>query len=279
LISIELNKQLRRNGYWVVLGSLAVIAAIVTLIIATTSAATPERLGDYGSVIPNSSGLTMAAVALNSLLLFMIPLAVAIFAGESIAGEASWGSLRYVLARPTSRHRILVSKLVVAGALSFLAVLVVSASGLLSGVAAFGWHPLSVIDLQHASPFSSGVSTFSAIAGLGRIGLASVIVSGVMLSTFSFAFLCSVLTDRPFTAVSGGLLLTFVSRALDNIPGLHALGSWLPVTDNGTGLWTKVLFQPTELGGLAHLAVVQVVYAAAFLGIAAFYFNRKDVLS
>ena len=278
MISIELVKQLRRHGYWVVLGTLAAIAAVVTVIIATTSAATPERLGNYGSVIPNSSGFTMAAIALNSLLLFLIPLAVAIFAGESVAGEASWGSLRYLLARPTSRNRVLASK-VVAGILSLAAVLVVSAAGLLSGVAAFGWHPLSVIDLQHASPFSSGVTTFSPIAALGRIVLATVIVAGVMLSTFSFAILCSVLTDRPFSAVAGAVLLVFVSRALDNVPGLHALGPWLPITDKGTGLWTEVLFQPTGLAGLPHLAIVQVVYVVLFLGAAGFYFNRKDILS
>jgi ABC-2 type transport system permease protein len=279
LIGIELIKQLRRNGYWAVFGTLAAIAAVVTAIIASTSAATPERLGNYGSVIPNSSGFTMAAITLNALLLFLIPLAVAIFAGESVAGEASWGSLRYLSARPTSRNRVLASKVAVAGILSLAAVLIVSLAGLLSGVAAFGWHPLSVIDLQHASPFSSGVTTFSPFAALGRVVLATAIVAGVMLSTFSFAVLSSVLTDRPFAAVAGGVLLTFVSRALDNVPGLHALGPWLPITDKGSGLWTEVLFQPTDLAGLPHLALVQVVYAIAFLGAAGLYFNRKDILS
>jgi ABC-type transport system involved in multi-copper enzyme maturation permease subunit len=100
-----------------------------------------------------------------------------------------------------------------------------------------------------------------------------------MVSTFSFAILSSVLTDRPFAAVAGGVLLTFVSRALDNVPGLHALGPWLPITDKGSGLWTEVLFQPTDLAGLPHLALVQVVYAIAVLGAASLYFNRKDILS
>ena len=68
----------------------------------------------------------MAAIALNALLLFLIPLAVAIFAGESVAGEASWGSLRYLWARPTSRNRVLASKVAVAGILSLAAVLIVS---------------------------------------------------------------------------------------------------------------------------------------------------------
>jgi ABC-2 type transport system permease protein len=279
LIIIELVKQIHRIAYWVVLGTLGAITGVVTLIIATTSASTPERLGDSGSVIPNSSGFTMAAISLNALLLFLLPLAVAIFAGESVAGDASWGSLRYLLTQPVSRLRVLCSKIAVAAGFSVAAVLVVSAAGLGSGFAAFGWHPLSVIDLQHASPFASGVTTFSPDVALAKVGLASLIVAGTMLSTFGFSILCSVLTDRPFSAVAGGVLLTFVSRALDNVPGLHALGPWLPATNKGTGLWTEVFFQPADVGGLRHLAVVQIAYAAIFLVGAGFSFSRKDVLS
>jgi ABC-2 type transport system permease protein len=279
LIVIELVKQARRVATWVVLGALAAVAGVVTLIIATTSASTPERLADAGSVVPNSSGFTMAAVSLNAILLFLLPLAVAVFAGESVAGDASWGSLRYVLARPVSRLRVLGAKTAVAAGLSLAAAVVVSVAGLAFGVAAFGWHPLSVLDLQHASPFASGVTVFSPGAALARLGLATGIVAGSLVSTFAFTLLCSVLTDRPFTAVAGGVLLTFVSRALNDVPGLHALGPWLPSTDAGTGLWAQVYFQPADVAALRHLALVQLVYGAAFLVAAAVWFRRKDVLS
>ena len=279
MIVIELVKQIRRRGTWMVLGALGAVAGVVTLIIATTSASTPERLGDVGSVVPNSSGFTMAAISLNALLLFLLPLAVAIFAGESVAGEASWGSLRYLLTRPVSRLRVFGSKILVAAGFSIAAVFMVSAAGLVGGIIAFGWHPLAVIDLQHSSPFASGVTTFSPASASVKVGVATLIVAGTMLSTFAFAILCSVLTDHPFAAVAGGVLFTFVSRALDNIPGLHALGPWLPATDRGTGLWAEVFFQPADIGGLRHLAVVQVVYGAVFLLAAGLYFRRKDILS
>ncbi len=279
MIAIELTKQLRRMSLWIVFGVLGAIAVAITVIIASTSASAPERLGDNGSVVPNSSGFTMASIALNALLLFLLPLAVAIFAGESVAGDASWGSLRYVLVHPVSRARVLASKVAVAAVLSVAAVFVVGSVGLISGIVAFGWHPLSVLDLQRATPFASGVTNFSPVAALGKTGLAALIVTGTMLSTFSFTVLCSVLTDRPFTAVAGGVLLTFVSRALDNIPGLHALGPWLPATDTGTGLWTEVFFQPTDMAALRHLGLVQLVYGAVFLAGAGIYFARKDILS
>jgi len=279
LITIELVKQLRRPRAWIVLAVLAVVAMVVTLIIGLTSAGRPERIGNWGSVVPNSSGFTMGLIGLNALLLFLIPLAVAIFAGESVADEAGAGSLRYLVARPVTRERVLTSKAVVAGLFSVGAVIVVVVAGVLSGLAAFGWHPLSVLDLQHSSPFSSGLSIMTPVAALGRLGLAVAIVTVTMLSTFAFAFLCSTLTDQAFSAVAGGVLFGLVSRALDNIPGLHALSPWLPLTDKGTDVWNGVFFQPTEWNGFAHLVLVQGGYALVLLSAAFVVFRRRDILS
>lgn len=279
MISVELAKQLRRPRSWIVLAVLAAVAVLVTVIIASTSAATPERIGNWGSVVPNSSGFTMGLVGLNALLLFLIPLAVAIFAGESVAGEAGWGSLRYILARPVSRQRVLTSKAVVAGLFSVVAVAVVVAAGVLSGLVAFGWHPLSVLDLQRSTPFSTGLSTMAPAVAIGRLAAAVVVVAGTMISTFAFALFCSTLTDRAFTAVAGGVLFGLVSRSLDNIPGLHALTPWLPLTDKGTDVWNGLFFQPTDWSGLSHLALVQGVYAVVLLAAAAVVFQRRDVLS
>lgn len=279
MITVELIKQVRRPRAWIVLGVLAVVAVVVTLIIGLTSAATPERIGNWGSVVPNSSGLTMGLITLNSLLLFLIPLAVAIFAGESVAGEAGWGSLRYVLARPVSRERVLTGKIIVAAMFSLAAVVVVAVAGVLSGLVAFGWHPLAVLDLQHSTAFSSGQSTLAPTAALGRLALAVLVIAGAMLSTFAFAFLCSTLTERAFTAVAGGVLFGLVSRSLDNIPGLHALSPWLPLTDTGTDVWNGIFFQPSDWSGLPHLFVVQGAYALVLLAASVVVFRRRDVLS
>ena len=67
----------------------------------------------------------MPVIALSSTMKFFLPLAVAIFAGEAVAGEAGWGSLRYALAGSVSRSRYLFSKLVVALMFSVAAVVLV----------------------------------------------------------------------------------------------------------------------------------------------------------
>lgn len=70
-----------------------------------------------------------------------------------------------------------------------------------------------------------------------------------------------------------------MSRALDNVPGLHALGPWLPMTDSGTTLWVGWFLPSMDLGAVGHLALIQLVYGTRF-GVAAWVrFTRADVLS
>jgi ABC-2 type transport system permease protein len=279
VIGVELSKQARRPRGWVTLAVLAAIAVVLTVVIGISRAGIAERVGDWGSVVSNTSGLTMPLVALSAMLLFLLPLAVAIFAGETVAGEASWGSLRYLLARPVRRWRVLGAKAAVAAAFSVAAVLLAVLVSLATGVMAFGWHPLTMIDLQHSSPFVVASATLKPFTALAHLGLATAYVLGTLTSTFAFAFMLSTLTVRPFSAVAGGVGLGLVSRALDNVPGLHALSPWLPVTDSGTSLWTGFFTSPMQTAGVAHVLEVQAAYTAAFLTVAIVRFARSDVLS
>ncbi len=278
-IAVEFTKQARRPRGFVTLGVIALLTAVLTLVIGVSRATIAERVGDWGSVVSNTSGLTMPLIALSATLLFLLPLSVAIFAGECVAGEAAWGSLRYVLAQPVARWRVLGAKAALAAAFSVAAVLIVVLVSLVTGVIAFGWHSLTVVDLQHTSPFVVASATFSPVTALARIGLATAFVLGTLTSTFAFALMLSTFTVRPFSAVAGGVGLSLFSRALDNVPGLHALSPWLPVTDSGTTLWTGFFTRPMHTAGIAHVLEVQAGYTAAFLAVAVARFARADVLS
>jgi ABC-2 type transport system permease protein len=279
VIAIELAKQARRPRAWVTLLAMGAIPIVLTVIIGATRPTIAERFGDFGSVVTDTSGLTMPVIALSAMLLFVLPLAVAIFAGECVAGEASWGSLRYLLARPVPRWRVLGAKAAVAGLYSSAAVLVVVLASLAAGSLAFGVHPLTVLDLQHTTPFIVASARFQPLTAVARLALATAYVLGTLTSTFAFALLLSTLSVRPFSAVAGAVGLGLFSRALDNIPGLHALSPWLPMTDTGSSLWTGFFTQPMQTGGIAHVMAVQAGYTALFLGAALLRFTRADVLS
>jgi ABC-2 type transport system permease protein len=279
VLAVELAKQRGRPRGRVMLAGVAAIAAGLTLVIGVSRPTIAERVGDWGSVVTSSSGLTLPLISLSAMLLFLFPLAVAIFAGEPVAGEASWGSLRYLLARPVPRWRVLTAKAVVAAAYSLCAVILAVAVSLGTGVLAFGWHPLTVLDLQHTTPFIVASARLAPLAATGQLALATGYVICTLSSTFAFALLLSTFTVRPFSAVAGGVGLGLFSRALDNIPGLHALSPWLPVTDSGTTLWTGFFTSPVQTAGMAHVLEVQAGYTALFLAAALRRFTRADVLS
>ena len=278
MIGVELTRQCRRAMGWVALGATAAVPALLTVVIGLTRPAVPERVGNWASVVTDTSGLTVPLIALSVSQLFLLPLVVSVFAGEAVAGEGAWGSLRYVLARPVSRTRVLACKALVAAAFSLAAVGAAAGSGLAAGVLAFGWRPLTVLDLEHTTVFAIAAATFGPAEALARIGAAAALVACGLASTFAFALLLSTLTSRPFGAAAGGVGLGLVSRALDNVPGLHALGPWLPLTDAGSTAWTGLFSEPAGLDAVGHLALVQAVYAAVFLAAAWLHFIRADVL-
>ena len=278
MIAVELAKQLTRARGWVTLGVVAGVALLLAIVIGATRGSLPERIGDWGSVTTDSSGFALPLIAINAMTLFLLPLAVAVSAGESVAGDASWGSLRYLLIRPVKRARVLSAKAVVAAGFSVANVLVAVVVSFAAGLIAFGWHPLTVIDLQHSTPLHISAATFAGPKALVLVLGTTGFVLCSMASTFAFALFVSTLTDRAFSAVAAGVGLGLVSRALDNIPGLHSLSPWLPVTDAGTSAWTGLFTSPVQSGPMTHAVVVQVVYAAVFLCGAWAWFTRSDML-
>lgn len=279
MIAIELTKQVRRARGWATMASMTAVSLLLVVVIGTTRASVPERIGDWGSVVTNASGFVLPLIVLNVMTLFLLPLAAAIFAGESVAGEAAWGSLRYVLSRPVARWRVLATKAAAAAAFSVATVVVVVLVSLLASGLAFGWGSLTVIDLQHTTALHLAAASFAPLDAVGRLAMATGFVVGTLASTFTFAFLLSALTDRPFSAVAGGVGLCLVSRSLDNISGFHALSPWLPATDAGTTAWTGFFTSPPQFGGVGHELLVQLVYSTIFLSAACIWFTRSDVLS
>lgn len=214
LVRAELARQVRRPRTWLTLAGLALFDIVLTVAIASTGSGTLERVGDVPLLItPSGSGFSVPVIALSSTMKFFLPLAVAMFAGESIAGEAGWGSIRYSLARPVRRSSYLASKLIVALFLSLVAVVIVPVAAAGVGVAAFGTHPLVVVDGSNSAIGNGAVATFGAGAAFAKLALASAYVAAGMTSILAFAFLLSTITERAVVAVAGGVGLTIISPA------------------------------------------------------------------
>jgi ABC-2 type transport system permease protein len=279
MIAIEFAKQYGRPRTYVTLAALAGFALLLTVALSATGAGNTEQVGDVPLLlVPSSSGFTIPVIALSSTMKFFLPLAVSIFAGEAVAGEMRWGSLRYVLARGASRSRYLASKAAVAALFSAAAVVLVPLAALVVGVIAYGWHPLVAVDGSASTALQQTAAIFSPGTALVRLALATAYVGAGMVSIFAFAFFLSTVTTKPLVAVAGGVGLTVLSRVLnaDYLPGVAVLAPYLP--NNDVDLWQHLFQTPVQTDGMVHFLVLQAVYAAVFLSLAWWWFRRRDVV-
>ena len=155
----------------------------------------------------------------------------------------------------------------------------VTIASLAVGVIVFGWHPLVAGDGSASTALQQANAVFGQGSALAHLGIATAYVAGGMVSIFAFAFFLSTLTSRPLVAVAGGVGLTILSRLLngDYLSGVAVLNPYMP--NNDVDLWQHLLQQPAQTAGMTHFLLVQLGYAVVFLGLAWWWFSRKDVLA
>lgn len=198
---------------------------------------------------------------------FLLVVVVALFFGDTVASEASWGSLRYLLAAPVPRARLLGAKLVVSLAYSILALLTLAGTALLVGTLRYGWSPLAS---AVSAEVPSGEGVLRLLAVLGYLMLTLLVVAGL-------AFLLSVSTDAPLGAVGGAVLLFILSSILDQITALGVLRNFLPT--HWTDAWLGLLSTPVQTDDMVKGAIAAIAYATLFWSLAFYRFLRKDVVS
>lgn len=217
--------------------------------------------------IATTGGLNFALFTLLVSASFLLVVVVALFCGDSVASEASWGSLRYLLAVPVPRGRLLGSKLLVSLLSSLVALVTLTGTALLLGTLRYGWHPLRTtvageIPSDQAALRLAGIVAYLAVTLLVVAGL---------------AFLLSVSTDAPLGAVGGAVLLQILSDILDQVTALGSLRVLLPT--HYSQAWLGLLSNPVQTDHLARGAISALLYASAFFAWAWYRFLRKDVVS
>jgi len=100
MIRVELVKMVRRPRTWITILLLNALPTLVAVLLAVTEIGPQPGEGPafLSAVLTDGKLFPLAALAIV-LPLFM-PVAVAVVAGDAVAGEASGGTLRYVLTRP-----------------------------------------------------------------------------------------------------------------------------------------------------------------------------------
>jgi ABC-2 type transport system permease protein len=256
---------------------LAVVALFPLLIGIGLKVAAP-RGGGGGGNGPGSSagaffnqlagnGVFLTFIALTLLLILVLPMVVAVVAGDSVAGEAGYGTLRYLLTVPAGRTRLLAVKFAAITVFAVCATFIATVVALLAGVALFPVGPVTLL---------SG-TTVPLWDGLLHVFLVALYVSAAMVAVGAIGLAVSTFTEHAIGAIAAILVIIVGSEIVDQVPQFAAAGPYLP-----THWWTSfdaLLRTPVDTTTLWHGLASFASYAVICAAIAWARFTSGDITS
>jgi len=270
-IRVEFRRQLTRKRTLVAF--LLIVALPLIVVAAVKFGPSSDGGGGFGDGDLDLVGLATAGgwnFALTMVFFasgFLLLILIAMFCGDTVASEASWSTLRYLLISPVPRRRLLFSKLTVALILSAISILILIVVSYLIGLIAFGSGALST---PTAGPFTE-TEAFLRIFAIGTYVFLS------LLFAAGIAFLMSVITDIPLAAVGTAVVVVIVSNILGAIEALGALREWLPT--NFANAWIGFLNEDIEWTNINRGISYSVISFMILITIAVLKFDRKDITS
>lgn len=272
-VPTELVRQLRRRRTIMAFTIAVALPLIVVAAVKFGPSSSASGGGGFGDGDLDLVGLATSGAwnfALTMLFFssgFLLTIIAAMFLGDSVASEASWSTLRYLLAAPVPRRRLLRAKAIVGLLLTAISLLILVVASWAIGAIAFGTAPLS-------SPLGG---TWDVPESATRMAVVVAYMALMMLIPAGIAFLMSVLTDVPLGAVGAAVVLVIVLNILDAIEALGDLRRLLP-TDYGNA-WVDALGPTIAWGEMAVGASYSIALFSLLVAIAVLRFDRKDITS
>ncbi len=254
----------RRN-----LAGLAVLSIVPIIVAIAVRASSPDGTGGGPGFISaiTGNGLFVAFAALALELPLFLPLAVSAVAGDSVAGEANLGTLRYLLTIPAGRTRLLAIKFAAIVIFALVATLLVALVGSIAGLALFGGGDMTLL---------SGTQ-ISMAGGVGRLLLTCLYLTAQFAALGAIGLFISSLTEQPIGATIAVVLINVMMFILDSIGQLSWLHPWLL-----THWWTSfgdLLRDPIAPDAIQRGLLTAAVYAGTFWLAAWARFSSKDITS
>lgn len=247
------------------LGVLAIVPIILAIAVRVSSPGGGDGPDFIGSITGNGLFVAFAALALE--LPIFLPLAIATIAGDSVAGEANIGTLRYLLTIPAGRTRLLVVKYVSIILFALIATLLVATVGTIMGLSLFGGGDMALL---------SGTQT-SMADGVWRLVLTCLYLTAQFAALGAIGLFVSTLTEQPIGATVAIVLVNVMMFILDSISQLDWLHPWLL-----THWWTAfgdLLRDPMTFDAIGRGLATALVYAVVFWLAAWARFSSKDITS
>jgi ABC-2 type transport system permease protein len=265
-LGVELQRQIRRRRTQLLLGFVVLLPFILVVAFEIGESNSNRRSGGFVD-LATASAPNFVVLALFVSGTFLLPMIVALFFGDTIASESSWSSLKYLLAIPVPRHRLLRQKAVVSGLLSTLALVLLPLVSLVAGVLWYGAG-------DAISPTGDAITFGDSLIAMA---LATVYIVLQLAWVAGLALLLSVSTEAPLGAVGGAVLVAILSQILDQITALGDLRNYLPT--HYSFAWIDLISTDIDWTNMASGLLSSVVYGTVFVLLAARRFATKDVTS
>jgi ABC-2 type transport system permease protein len=253
----------RRN-----IAGLGVLAVVPVILAISARLSSPSQGGGPDLIIAIAgNGLFVAFGALALELPLFLPLAVSAISGDSVAGEANLGTLRYLLAVPAGRTRLLVIKYTAIVIFALAATFLVALVGTIMGLSLFGGGDMTTLSGTQI-PLADSV---------WRLVLSSLYLAVQFSALGAIGLFISTLTEQPIGATIAILLVDVLMFILDSISQLAWLHPWLL-----THWWTAfadLLREPMATESIERGLITAAVYAGVFWLAAWARFSTKDISS
>jgi ABC-2 type transport system permease protein len=253
----------RRN-----IAGLAVLAVVPVILAISVRVSSPSQGGGPDLIIAIAgNGLFVAFGALALELPLFLPLAVSAISGDSIAGEANLGTLRYLLTVPAGRTRLLVIKYTAIVIFALAATVLVALVGTIMGLALFGGGDMTTLSGTQI-PLADSV---------WRLVLSSLYLAAQFSALGAIGLFISTLTEQPIGATIAIVLVDVLMFILDSISQLAWLHPWLLVH-----WWTAfadLVRDPIATESIQRGLITAAVYAGVFWLAAWARLSTKDISS
>jgi len=299
MIKVELVKLLRRSRTWISVVLTCALPFVVAVFVTVTHLVPPPGQGRAFLSAVLQDGALYPAAALALVLPVFLPVAVAVVAGDSIAGEAATGTLRYLLVRPVGRTRLLVAKLISVVVYVLLVVLAVTFTAYATGVFLLG--PSQAAAVGQASAAGQGGVAGPGLAGQAptagqaaggavtslsgaplsllqlteRTAGAIAFITVSMLGVAAIALFLSTVTDSALGSALGALAALVASEVLVTLNAATVVQPYLPT--RYWLAWIDFFRQPVFWRDIQRGFGIQVVYVVVFLAAAWANFSTKDI--
>ncbi len=276
LLQIELFKIFRRPRTYISFGIVTAITFVIQLAMLTDGKSymsfalqgVNEQFDIHGNMI---NGYFITYIILQTLLI-QIPLLVALVAGDTLAGEATLGTLRLLLTKPISRNQLILAKFMSSFIYTVLLVIWLA-------IVALG---LSVLIFGRGDMVNIKSDTFILILQndvLWRYAAAFCFAMLAMTTIASLSILLSVFADNSIGPIISTMGIVVVLTILSNLdlPLFNHIKPYI-FTTHMIG-WKGFFDDPVPVRQIGISAMVLIVYTVAFAGTTMLVFNKKDIKS